>query len=156
MIFSQSNTPDRLTRDPELWQTLRSMVRGNGLGDLSEEPGKKPAVNRDATGSDPEAIFAVLEIYRADPHPAYLELARRVADNIVEQRFHNGFFLPSGNHVHARFNEADPLALLAVEAALRNRLDEMPPYLASRGYIHGQFDGLGRTYDAAAIYSVRR
>jgi len=146
----------RLTRDPELWETMRSMARGNGLGDLGEEPGQKPAVNRDATGADPETVFAVLEIYRADPHPAYLDLARRLASNIVEQRFHNGFFLPSENHVHACFNEAAPLAILAVEAALQNRLDEMPPYLAGRGYIHGRFDGLGRTYDTAAIFSATR
>ena len=144
----------RLTRDPEIWETVRSIARGNDLGDLGEAPGRNPSLNRDTTGADPETVFGVLEIYRATSHRAYLELARRLADNIVEERFHNGYFLPSENHVHACFNEVDPLAILAVEAALRNRLDEMPPYLASRGYIHGRFNGHGRTYDASAIYSV--
>lgn len=146
----------RLTHDPEIWKILRSMARGNDLADLGEAPGRTPFLNSHTTSTNPELIFALLEIYQAIPHRAYLELARHLADNIVEQQFHLGFFLPSKNHLHAYFNEAAPLAILAVEAALHNRLDEAPPYLASRGYIHGRFDGLGRTYDGAAIYSVMR
>ena len=146
----------RLTRDPELWETVRSIARGNGLGDIGETPEGNPSLNLDTAGASSEAIFGILEIYRAIPHQAYLDLARRLADNIVEQRFHKGFFLPSEAHVHTFFNEVDPLAILAVEAAVQNRLDELPPYVASQGYIHGHFDGLGRTTDSRAIYSVTR
>jgi len=146
----------RLTRDPELWEIVQSIARGNGLGDIGGTPGKTPSMNYDTASANPEAIFAVLEIYRAIPHQAYLDLARCLADNIVEQRFHKGFFLPLEEHVHAFFNEVDPFAILAVEAALQNRLDELPPYVDSRGYIHGRFDGHGRTTDARAIYAVTR
>ena len=146
----------RLTRDADLWQTVRSMARGNGLGDIGETPESDPSLNLDMDSADPEAVFAVLELYGAVPHNAYLDLARRLADNIVAQRFINGFFMPSDRHVNACFNEVEPLAILAVEAALQNRLDELPPYLASRGYTHGQFDGHGRSYSGNVIWGVTR
>lgn len=146
----------RLIRDPDLWETVRSFTLGNGLGDLGETPKKAPSLNMDTDCASPEAIFAILEIYRAIPQQAHLDLARRLADNIVEQRCHGGFCRPSERHVHAFFNAVDPFAILAVEAALQNRLDELPPYVNSRGYIHGQFDGLGRTTDGRAIWSVTR
>lgn len=146
----------RLTRDSELWEIVRSMARGNDLGDIGETSEQTPSLNFNTLGADPETIFAILEIYRTNPHQAYIDLARRLADNIVQQRFHKGFFLPSEEHIHAFFNEADPFAILAVEAAMQNQLDELPPYLGSHGYVHGQFDGLGRTYDSRAIYAVIR
>jgi|ETNmetMinimDraft_25_1059894.scaffolds.fasta_scaffold00248_8 pectate lyase len=144
----------RLTSDPEIWQMVRSIAKGYDLGDIGEKPMNEPSLNLDSTEANPLAIFAVLEIYRAIPHPLYLDLARQLADNIIQQRFHQGFFLPSEKRIHASFNEVDPLAILAVEAALQNQLAELPPYLASRGYIHGRYDGYGRTTDNHAIYSV--
>ena len=146
----------RLTGDPELWDIVRKMARGNNLGDIGEKPGENPSPNLDVDSADPESVFAVLELHRTSPHEAYLALACRLADNIVRQKFHNGFFLPSKNHVNARFNAIEPLAILAVEAARQNRLDELPPYMAGGGSIHGRFDGLGRTTDGRAIWSVTR
>ena len=146
----------RLTGDLQLWQLVRSIAKGRGLGDIGKKPTDKPCLNLGCAEADPIAIFGVLELYRAIPHPDYLDLARQLADHIIQQRFHHGFFLPVKNRIHASFNEIDPLTILAVEAALQNQLDKLPSYLASRGYIHGQYDGHGRTTDGQAIYSVVR
>lgn len=146
----------RLTGDAQLWRMVRDLARGNGLGEFGARPGDEPQPNLSTEMANPEAVFAVLEVYRAVPDEAFLELARRLADNLVAKRLHHGFFLPSANHVHANFNADEPLALLAVEAALRGRLDEVPSYVAGRGYVHGRFDGLGRTTDGRAIWSVTR
>ncbi len=54
------------------------------------------------------------------------------------------------------FDAVEPLAILAVEAAITGRLAEFPPYIAGRGYIHGRFDGHGRTYDHRVIWNQTR
>ena len=46
--------------------------------------------------------------------------------------------------------------MAAAEAALRGAGEEVPAYVGSRGYVHGRFDGRGRTTDHTAIWGVRR
>lgn len=146
----------RLTGDAELWTVARQMARGHGLGDLGVRPGEGVGVNAATDNTAPPAVFALLDLFRATGHRAYLDLARRVGDNIVARRFHHGYFLPSAEHRHARFDAEEPLALLAIEAARRGRPEDVPAYNGGRGYFHGRFDGLGRTYDHNAIWSVTR
>jgi pectate lyase len=145
----------RLTRDPALWETVRQMAQGNGLGDWGGDPGRGVQPNPGVETADPEVLFALLEIWSAAGQRACLDLARRVADNILARRLHGGWFVPSSRHVHVNFNADEPLALLSVQAALRGDLQDWPAYVASRGYIHGRFDGLGRTTDQTAIWGVR-
>ncbi len=146
----------RLTGDPIFWETARQMARGNGLGDIGSRPGQNVAIDMNAPGSAYEEIFALLELYRAADHPDYLERARIVADRMIEEHYHNGFFFPSGNHVNANFNRIEPLALLTLDAVLRGEPELVPAHVGSRGYIHGRFEGMGRTNDSNAIWSVTR
>ena len=146
----------RLTRDIELWQTARAMGRGCGLGDLGSRPGVKVRANLKTDNGDPVALLAILEICRIADDATYLALARAIGDNIVASRFHHGFFVPDADHVNARFDALEPLALLTLEARLRGTPDAVPAYSGGSGYIHGPHDGLGRTYDSVAIWSQRR
>jgi pectate lyase len=113
-------------------------------------------VNTNTSCADPLALFGLLEILRISKNDAYLELARRIGDNIVAARFHKGFFVPDAKRVNACFYALEPLALLALEAHLRGMPDVVPAYAGGRGYIHGPHDGLGRTYDRQAIWSQTR
>ncbi len=146
----------RITGDPLLWETARSIGRAHGLGDLGSQPGKEAQVNLKTDNADPVALIAVLELCGTGEWPAYRELACRIGDNIVRQRFHRGFFLPSARHVNARFDALEPLALLSLEAVLRGKPEAVPRYRGGRAYIHGPHDGLGRTTDATAIWSRTR
>lgn len=146
----------RLSGDEALWQTVRAMAGHEGLGDLGSACGTDVHVNLQTNHADPHLLFAILEIHRMSQHPDYLTLARRIGDNIVAQRFIQGFFLPGPDYVNARLNATEPLALLGLAAALRRQEQLVPAFCAGRGYIHGPHDGLGRTYDAAAIYSRKR
>ncbi len=145
----------RLTGDEALWTTARHMARGNGLGDIGVRPGEAADVNLDTDNADPLALFALLDIYRGAPDDAYLDLARRVGDNIVERKFHRGLFVLSRDRLYASFDEPEPLALLALEAAIRGTPEAVPAYDLGRHYIHGDHDGHGRTTDAAVIWSQR-
>lgn len=155
MLFSYA-MGYRLTGDRVLWETARGIARGHGLGDLGERPGEGVSVNLETGNADPVAIFALAELYHGTDCRDYLELARRIGGNIVEAHFHHGFFLPSERHVHACFDALEPLALLTLEAALRGEPGAVPAYNGGRGYIHGRYEGLGRTRDATAIWSVTR
>ncbi len=146
----------RLTGDDIFWDTARQMARGLGLGEIGRRPSQEVALNMDAEGSGYEEIFALLELYRAAEHPDYLERARIVADRMVAEHYHNGFFLPSRNHVNANFDALEPLALLTLDAVLQGTPENVPAYVGGRGYIHGRYDGFGRTRDHIAIWSQRR
>ncbi len=146
----------RLTGEELFWETARHMARGLGLGEIGRRPGQGVALNMQAAGSGYDEVFALLELYRAAEHPDYLNRARIVADRMIEEHFHNGFFMPTESHINANYNTLEPLALLTLDAVLRGEPELVPAHVGSRGYIHGRFDGLGRTNDGVAIWSQRR
>jgi len=147
-------TAYRLTGREIFWQTARQMASGLGWGEIGSRPGEEVELAEQVRRADAMEIFALLELHRAGPNEAYLERARRVADAMIERHWHHGFFMASDRHVHADFNRVEPLAILALEAALRGQPELTPMHIHSRGYIHGRFDGHGRTTDATAIWSV--
>ncbi len=122
----------RQTGRPFLWETARSMAQGLGLGDIGRRPGEGVALNMNAPGSDYDEIFALLELYRAAEHPEYLDRARIVADRLIEERFHNGFFFSPDNLIHADFNRLEPLAILSLDAVLRGNPEAVPTHVGSR------------------------
>lgn len=146
----------RLTGDNELWDIVRNMVKGNGLGDPGISPGRQVELNMKTANSDPASLFAMLELYGIEAHSDYIDLAKVIGDNILEQRFHKGFFLPSERHIYAKFDAVEPLALLSLEAVLDGIFDKIPEYIAGRGYIHGSYDGYGRTYDSRVLWSAKK
>jgi pectate lyase len=131
----------------ELWRVLRSMLVGAGLGDPGSEIGAAPELRFDTTITDPDYLFAVLELYRATGQAAYLQLARHIGNAIVENRFHEGYFKPGLEYIFARFDNAESLALLTLAAIEAGRPDAVPPYLGSVGSTQGDHDGLGNIRD---------
>lgn len=146
----------RLTGRQELRETVRGIVEGLGLGVLGETPDDPVSIAMDAPGDTPHEIFAWLELHRRHPRPEYLERARRVADRMIEQRYHHGFFLPSEEHVHARFDAVEPLAIIALDATLRGEPERVPEHVNGSGKLHGRYDGHGRSWDHEVIWSVTR
>jgi len=146
----------RLSEDEALWEAVRQMARGHGLGDLGTTPGEGVSVNLETRANSSELLFGVLEVYQAAPHDDYLNLARRIGDNLLEAEYHDGWFLQSPDRLNANFNEVAPVALLYLDAAVTGRLDELPAFVPSRGYIHGRYGDRGRTTDHGTIWAERR
>lgn len=144
----------RLSGDLELWETFRQMAAGVGMGDIGEAPGEGVSINLSSTLADPLALFALLEICDLSDHRAYLDLAVRLGDQIIEQRFHNGLFIPSKAHRFASLNAIEPLALLSLEAKIRGKSDLVPSYNGGSGYFHGPNDGYGRTTDRVVLWDA--
>ena len=146
----------RMTEDEDLWEMVRGVARHHGLGDLGTAPGIGVDVNLDTNAHDAYFLLGLLELCRATDHEDYVALARQLADNITDHHFHHGFFVPSPDHINARFDAVEPLALLGLEAYLRGEPELVPAYVGGRGFIHGPHDGYGRTTDNAVIWPQRR
>ncbi len=126
----------RLSGDEQLWPTVRALAKGRGLGDFGREPGGAAGMNLKTDHDDPRTLLALLELADgAADREAYLALAERIGDNILEQRVRNGLFVSSPEECLAMVDAIEPLALLAVAAARLDRGDQMPAILPLRGAV---------------------
>jgi len=141
--------------DPEIWHVIRHMMIGQALGDPGVDVQARPQLNPDTGHSDPDMLVAVLELQRATGRDEYFQLADRIADNILDQRWHDGFFKPSGDHINARFDDPEPLALLTLEAVRQGRPEAVPPYLTGIGVTDGEPEGGGRMRDRQFYQETR-
>jgi len=146
----------KLSREPLMWQTARSIGRGIGLGDIGATPDTRPGPVRQASCTDVHAIFGLLELCAVTGRDEYLALASKVGDNVLAKEFHKGFFVADRDHVFCSFDTVTPLALLYLHVAGHKSPVRLPLYVAGRGYFHCPYEGAGRTYDHRVIYTMVR
>lgn len=133
-LFSYSRAY-RLSQDLDIWQTVRSIMKGLNLGDPGEIPGKSVSLNVDTDNSNPYALFALLELNRSVKDKAFFDLAVKIGDNIIKRSFHKGFFVRDENSNKAVFDAIEPLALLSLEAELRGKSNLVPIYSGGQNYL---------------------
>ncbi|MEJ2705466.1 MAG: ankyrin repeat domain-containing protein, partial [Sedimentisphaerales bacterium] len=102
----------RVTGDEFMWDMARSIGLGNSFGDIGARPTDTPQLQTHTDCSEVHGLLGLLDLYKRTKKPAFLEMARRIGDNIIEQRFHKGFFVPSKKHIYTKFDYYEPLALL--------------------------------------------
>ncbi|WP_166244367.1 hypothetical protein [Paenibacillus turpanensis] len=141
----------RLSREPELWQLVRSMAAGRGLGEIGEQPGGAPALTGSACG-EPAAIFALLELYRATGGAAFLAAACEAADAMVAARLHKRVFLAQPDFAYAKLDAIEPLALLHLAAELAGRPGSVPVYSGGKAFFGAAHDGYGHEVDTQFVY----
>lgn len=69
-------------------------------------------VNIDTAIASPYLLFALLDLYEFTGQDKLLLLADSIGKNIIEQKFHRGYFVPSEQHRFARFDDPASLLLL--------------------------------------------
>ena len=139
------------TGDERHWKTARDIAGALDLGDL----GSDESMNQNTGCSDPEVLIGLLELYRYKKDVAYINLACRIGDNILKDRFCNGLFLPSKNHRYAKLDALEPLALLALAGELKGEADLVPDAWPGKSYYINNYDEIGEMYDNDAIYAQR-
>lgn len=140
-----------LEPDPQMWKVARGIARGQGLGDIGEAGGANSKLDLSTTNNDPYSVFALIDLAQATGNKGYLQLAEKVADNIINTRHLNGFFVEDPAYVYADIDNIAPYALLALEAALRNKPDAVPPFLNGAGFTEGAY----LMADGTVRYSTR-
>ncbi len=126
----------RLQESKELWDTLRSLCKGNSLGDIGKAPGDKPQLDYSCAAPSPRIVFAFVEIYKATHNREYLEYAEHICKNILQQRYHpeSGLFTIDKDHLACHVDCYEPLALLTVAAAKKGKLHLIPSWNAGGSY----------------------
>lgn len=141
--------------DGDLWTVVRAMAKGLKIGDVGDGAGKEIALNVARSCNDPMVLFALVDLYKKTGHAAYLEGARTVGDNIVDEKFRNGFFVSSRAVKYADIDILEPWALLALDAVIRGKSNLIPEYIGSTGFIHGEYlfkDGKPRNIAGKALF----
>lgn len=151
----------RLTRDEAHWNMICELARQAGLGEFGQAGGKARALQMDTSHADWQSIYALLEIFQARRDRQWLQLAGRVADNLLETRSHTGLF-PRAGREYARTGDEIPLALLHLAAALEDRAVLLPAPKLDHRFFHCEYDGPlephqekradSRTYDGLVFY----
>jgi pectate lyase len=128
-----------ISGDAELWITARSIARGMGLGDLGARPGEEPRPNLDTSVSDARSLFALIDLHSTSACSAYLDLARRIGDNIVSNTFTDGYFAFPGAR-YAKIDSTEALSLLALQAAIEGKPEFVPDFIDGGGYVSGDYE----------------
>ena len=139
------------TGDERHWKTVRDIAAALDLGDLGSDESMNPATDC----SDPDVLVGLLDLYRYTKEDGYIDLALRIGDNILNDRFYNGLFLPNKNHLYAKLDAPEPLALLALAGELKGMAGLVPDAWPGKSYYSNNYDEIGQTYDNDAIYAQR-
>ncbi|MBL5931159.1 pectate lyase [Lelliottia amnigena] len=140
-----------LEPDRAIWRVARGIAKGQNLGDIGEPGGAKLALNMQTDNHEPYAIFALIDLWQATGQKAYLTLADRVGQNILNTQRVNGFFVDDPQAEFANIDHIAPYALLALEAAFNNKSDAVAPFLNGAGFTEGAY----RMSDGTVRYSTR-
>ena len=136
-----------------IWATVCAMAKHFDLGNWVND---EPNVNLQTKADEPLFLFATLEMYQATKNASYLTLAEKLGENIFERSANRELFTASHKHIHCRFDDIEPLALLSLIAAKQGQRELVPIYRSRGGYIHGDMmmpDGsIKNTMDVKSIY----
>lgn len=146
------------TGDIKLWQMSRNIAKGNGFGELGYEPGIGAELNFDTQCSDPVALFAIIDLFKATKCEAYLNLGRVIADNILKRSFHKGYFVNDSSRINSKFDALEPFALVCLQAAIEDKFDEIPVFVNGQGFISGGYmfpDGTFETVHDGELYNLK-
>jgi len=151
----------RLTKDEAHWAMLKEIAGRLGLGDLSQPDEKHGSLRFDTNCNDWRVIYALLELHQATGGDRFVQLARRIGDNLLEMQTPTGLFPRSGRE-YARTGDEAPLAILHLAAAIEGKQALMPAPAFDRRFFHCEYHGPlekhqqkradARTYDHLVFY----
>jgi len=142
----------RVTEKEFMWEMARSIARGNGFGDIGATSVEEPKLTTETNCSSPHALLAFLELYCKTKKGVFLEVAYRIGDNILANRFHKGFFVPSKEHLYTKFDYIEPLVLLHLDRAIKTRTSSPPMVWPSRSFFACPYDAHEGGEDTIVIY----
>lgn len=123
----------------ELWTMVSYISEILGIGNVGSSIGDNIIVNLESKVCEPIILFAVIDLYNASKCKEYLELARVIGNNILKQYYHNGYFTKGPQYICSKFDDIAPFSLLALQAAIDGKSDEIPVYIGSSGFIAGDY-----------------
>lgn len=106
---------------------LNNYMTAVGIGQFGKDKlGDKVVINGSHTSNNPVLLMLTCECYKATGNTAFLDLARSIGNNIVENKIYNGYFVDSKNTVYTSINNKYLYALTILDAAISNDFDNIP------------------------------
>lgn len=160
LYFASENIDGTEDDRKEIWEMARAYARYLNMGELGVTgPGDRVSLNCDDITTGLYNVFhGILMLYNATGNSEYLKAARKIADNMVENNFLDGFFVDGGsdkkNVSLGEHGSKLPLALAALELSIRGESDKMPEMadLPTSGFFHAYVVS-DRYYDGERLQS---
>ena len=144
----------RITGDKFMWEMSRNIAKANHLGDIGVDYKSMAALNMTTGCVNAHAILGFLSLYEKAQKKSLVNIAKRIGDNILSQRFHAGFFIPSGKHIYAKLDNVEPLVLLHLYAAMNQCIQKPPMVWPSNARFAAPYRNKEEAYDNALIYTL--
>ncbi|MHC4557295.1 MAG: ankyrin repeat domain-containing protein [Planctomycetota bacterium] len=139
-----------------MWEMTRNIARGNNYGDLGASVAEEPQLNLQTNLSNPYVIIVFLELYKKTGKKPFLEIARRIGDNVLINRFHKGFFLASNKHTYSKIDAIDSLTLLHLHLALTgDKNTEIQKVWPATSFFEASYRRKDPVDDNQIIYTLR-
>jgi len=144
----------RVTRDEFMWEMAQSIAKGNKFGDIGTTSNDRPQLKISTDCSDPYALLAFLELYIATGKNGFLELAKKIADNVLDNRYHKGFFVASNKHIYTKFDAIDCLVLLHLHLAIVEKTSTISKVWPGRSFFQAHYRKKDIVTDNQIIYTL--
>jgi pectate lyase len=144
----------RLTGDQFMWDMARNIASGHGLGDIGFAADPSPRLTTATDSQSPYTLLGFIELYRKTDNQKFIQIGRRIGDNLLNRRFHKGFFVPSDTHIYAKFDAMEHLALLQLHAALTRSFSSVPEFWPSNSLFNAPYRDREYASDYTAIYTL--
>ena len=142
------------TGDQFMWSMARDIALGNQLGDIGVDPEARISLNLKTQYPNAHALLAFLCLYNKTQKQSFLAMAKRIGDNILAQRFHRGFFVPSDKHTYAKLDAVEALVLLHLYASLKPDCPKPPQVWPSNARFMAPYRQKGVVFDISVIYTL--
>jgi len=143
-----------ITGDKFMWEMSKDIAKGNHLGDIGAEYKSMTVLNTTTDCVNAHALLGFLSLYERTQKKPFLDIAKRIGDNILSQRFHAGFFAPSGKHIYTKFDNVESLVLLHLHAAIDQRSPRPAMVWPSNARFAAPYRAKEEAYDIALIYTL--
>lgn len=115
-----------------IWQMAQNHARYNFMGEIGYSgPGDGVKVDCSTNQDDPNYIIGLCMLYNETGEEQYLDLARRIADNIIKNNMVQGLFThsPASHYISlAGMVGAYVYSFALLEATIRGEYDALPEY----------------------------
>ena len=145
----------RVTGDPFMWEMARDIARGHKLGDIGVTPDVNPQPNMNTDCWQPYTLLGFLELYKKSRNDAFLQMAERIGHNLLDNRFHNRYFVPSENHIYRKFDIPESLTLLQLYVTTnKDKSSSLPQVWPNRSFFVSPYRLKDMGIDNDIIYTL--
>lgn len=126
-----------ISGDSELWEMSREIASFLKIGEIGDEKGNNINLNLDTKNNNPQLLFTLLDLYAATGVQDYLEMSRKIGDNILKTKYFNGYFTESAKHPLTQFDNLYVMSLLKLHSYIVGKPELVADFTGGAGYTQG-------------------